>query len=73
MEDVDPKWIESIKKWFIGIKVYDGKKENTIAYGNKTISKAETIEVVKETYECWKDLMSSEDPLRVEKRKEFHI
>ena len=26
VDDIDPRWIQSIKKWFIGIKVYDGKK-----------------------------------------------
>ena len=69
IDDIDPRRVESIKKWFIGIKVFDGKKQNTIAYDKKTFSQAETLEVVRETHKEWKDLLSSEDPKRAKKRE----
>jgi len=39
IEDVNPKKLAAIKSWFKVVKVYDGKKPNTIAYNEKIFTK----------------------------------
>lgn len=52
------KVMREITRWFKGIKVFDGKKENTIAYDDKIFSKDETMEMIRKTHEHWKELKS---------------
>jgi hypothetical protein len=39
IEDINPKRIESAKKWFKIVKVFDGKKANQIAHNEKVFNK----------------------------------
>jgi hypothetical protein len=43
ISDVDPLLVESIKKWFKIVKVFDGKKANTIDNEDGLASVDETI------------------------------
>lgn len=57
MDDIDPRRIDSIKKWFKIVKVLDGKKPNTIAYDEKIFNKNEIIDTIKHTNGEWKNLL----------------
>lgn len=40
--------------WFKYIKIFDGKKPNSIAYDEKVFSKDETLAIINETHHEWK-------------------
>lgn len=60
-----------MKKWFKIVKVFDGKKENFIAYDEKVFGKEDTLQVIQHTREQWINLLTSEDD-RVEAVRRKH-
>ena len=73
IEDINKRHIESIKKWFKGIKVFDGKKANTIHFGEKIFGKDKTLAVIHEAHEEWKNLLSNEGETYKKIRREYHL
>ena len=65
--------IEAVMEWFKVIKVFDGKKPNTIAYEEKIFSKEETLNIINDTHEEWKKLASSREKVYEEIRQKFHM
>ena len=51
LDHVSQRHIESIKKWFKGIKVFDGKKANTIHFEEKVFGREKTLAVIHEAHE----------------------
>lgn len=62
IDDISKRRLESVMKWFIGIKVFDGKKENSIAYDGRILGRDRTLEVIEEAYTDWKKLLSCSEP-----------
>ena len=48
-------------EWFKTIKVFDGKKANTIAYDEKIFSRDETLAIIDGTHREWLKLASSQE------------
>lgn len=77
-----PGRVDEIKEWFINIKTYDGKKKNELYENGKIFGVDETLQIIKDTHEQWRNLKEgagkeggNEDYLRKleGKRKEFHM
>ena len=45
-----------VTRWFKGIKVFDGKKENVIAHNGDIWGKEDTVGLIQKTHEHWKEL-----------------
>ena len=63
MSDFSKERVSAILQWFKTIKVFDGKKANTIEYNDKIFTIDETLEIIHETNKEWKALMSDKSPV----------
>jgi arsenate reductase-like glutaredoxin family protein len=59
--------------WFKYIKIFDGKKPNSIAYGEKVFSKDETLAIINETHHEWKELNNSPSTVYNDLRRKYHL
>lgn len=59
MNDFSKERVSAILQWFKTIKVFDGKKANSIEYNDKIFTIDETLEIIHETNKEWKTLMSN--------------
>ncbi len=59
--------------WFKYIKIFDGKKQNSIAYDEKIFSKDETLAIINETHHEWKKLNNSPDEAYNDIRQKYHL
>jgi hypothetical protein len=59
--------------WFKGIKLFEGKAANQIAYDEKIFSKEETLAIISETHEEWVKLITSKDPAYLPIREKYHL
>ena len=50
LEDYPPEQLRAVMEWFKTIKVFDGKKANTIAYDEKIFSRDETLAIIDDTH-----------------------
>lgn len=57
-----PHTISGIREWFRWYKTPDGKPLNTFGYDGKVLDQDETIHVIEETHQYWKDLVSGKIP-----------
>lgn len=48
--NVENERLEAIKQWFKTIKLFDGKKANEIAYGEKILSRDATLSIIHGTH-----------------------
>lgn len=61
IEDVEkhlPGLIRATNEWFRIYKIPDGKPENVFAFNGEAKSKKYATEIVRETHEAWKALIS---------------
>jgi hypothetical protein len=59
--------------WFKDIKIFDGKKSNSIAYNEKMFTRDETLAIISETHEEWKKLNNSTDSAYNQIRKDYYL
>jgi inorganic pyrophosphatase len=55
--DVPDEVISGIREWFRWYKTPDGKPLNAFGFDEKALNKAETLKVIDETHEAWKNLV----------------
>ncbi|KAF9976827.1 Inorganic pyrophosphatase [Actinomortierella ambigua] len=69
IEDVErhlPGFIRATNEWFRIYKIPDGKPENQFAFSGEAKNKKYATEIVHETHEAWKRLISGEIPSKTE-------
>ena len=67
IEDVErhlPGLIRATNEWFRIYKIPDGKPENVFAFSGEAKSKKYAVEIIHETNESWKKLVSGEVPAK---------
>ena len=60
-------------EWFKTIKLYDGKKRNTIAYGETIFGVKDTVDMIKETHSEWRKLILGTDKAYANLRTKYHL
>jgi hypothetical protein len=60
-------------QWFKTIKIFDGKKANTIAFEEQILSKDATLNIIRGTHVEWRKLVGSSDPVYLKYREKFHL
>merc|ERR1719375_495833 len=58
-----PHIVQGIREWFRWYKAPDGKPLNSFGFDEKALNKAQTLEIIAETHEAWKELMSGKREL----------
>ena len=53
-----PGEVDKIRTWFRDYKTPDGKPQNKFGYNDKAMNKEFTLGVIKETSQCYQDLLS---------------
>jgi len=64
LKDLDenfPCRLESIKRWFKNIKIFEGKKKNWIYFDEKILDLDKTFEVISESNKHWKELRDAKE------------
>ncbi|KAI8809837.1 inorganic diphosphatase [Cladochytrium replicatum] len=72
IEDVEkhlPGLLRATNEWFRIYKIPDGKPENTFAFGGEAKNRKYALEVVHETHEAWRRLISKSIPNETDKYK----
>ncbi|KAJ3126524.1 Inorganic pyrophosphatase [Nowakowskiella sp. JEL0407] len=70
IEDVEkhlPGLLRATNEWFRIYKIPDGKPENNFAFNGEAKNKKYALEVVQETHEAWKKLITGAIPNKAEK------
>jgi inorganic pyrophosphatase len=70
IEDVEknmPGLLRATNEWFRIYKIPDGKPENVFAFGGEAKNKAYAMNVIKETNESWKSLITGKVPNKTDK------
>jgi inorganic pyrophosphatase len=70
IEDVEkhmPGLLRATNEWFRIYKIPDGKPENVFAFSGEAKNKAYALNVINETHEAWKKLLTGKVPNKTDK------